>query len=48
MDISDMVLEGVKYMGIGVGVVFVVLGLFFVIMKVMMKLWPAKEDKETN
>ena len=46
MDISGMVLEGVKFMGIGVGVVFVVLALFFVIMKVMMKLWPAKEDTE--
>ena len=47
MDISGMISEGVKFMGIGVGVVFVVLGLFFVIMKVMMKLWPAKEDKES-
>ncbi len=46
MDISIMVSEGWRLLGIGVGVVFVVLALFFVIMKVMMKLWPAKEDKD--
>jgi Na+-transporting methylmalonyl-CoA/oxaloacetate decarboxylase gamma subunit len=43
MDISDMVLEGVKYMGIGIGVVFAVLSVFFVVIKLLLKIWPSKE-----
>ena len=46
MDISGMISKGLECMAIGVGVVFVVLGLFFIIMKVMMWLWPAKEDTD--
>ena len=44
MEVSQMITEGVNVMLIGVGVVFTVLALFFVIIKAMMKLWPAKEE----
>ncbi len=44
MDISGMLLQGLEYMGIGVGVVFVVLGLFFIVIKVLLKILPPKEE----
>ena len=42
MSVGEMVVEGVKYMGIGVGIVFAVILLFFGLIKLMMKIWPAK------
>jgi len=42
--VSEMIVEGLKYMGIGVGVVFTVLAIFFVVIKLMMKIWPPKEN----
>jgi Na+-transporting methylmalonyl-CoA/oxaloacetate decarboxylase gamma subunit len=44
MDVNVMIGQGLEVMGIGVAAVFVVLALFFVILKVMMKIWPAKEE----
>lgn len=45
MDISGMISSGIEKMGLGIGITFFVLGLFYLILKVMMKLWPAKDDK---
>lgn len=42
MDVSSMIVEGLKTMGIGVGVVFVVILVFYAVIKLMMKIWPAK------
>ncbi len=44
VDVSGMVMEGLKFMGIGVGVVFVVLGVFFVVIKLLLKFLPSKEE----
>jgi Na+-transporting methylmalonyl-CoA/oxaloacetate decarboxylase gamma subunit len=44
MNISDMLLQGLEYMGIGVGVVFVVLGVFFLVIKLLTKILPSKEE----
>ena len=44
MDISGMLLEGLKYMGIGVGIVFASLALFFAVIKVLLKIWPPREE----
>ena len=44
MDISGMLLEGLGYMGIGIGIVFGVLALFYIIIKVLLKVWPSKEE----
>lgn len=32
-------------MGIGVGVVFIVLAVFFIVIKLLMKIWPSKENE---
>ena len=45
MDVSQMLAEGLKVMGIGVGIVFFVLALFYFIIKAMMKIWPAKDGE---
>ena len=42
MDVTAMLMQGLQVMGIGVGVVFIVLGLFFIVTKLLMKIWPAK------
>ncbi len=42
MNISEMIIQGLKYMGIGVGVVFIVLAVFFFVIKLLMKIWPPK------
>ena len=42
--VSKMIGQGAEVLGIGVAAVFIVLGLFFVILKVMMRIWPAKEE----
>jgi len=42
--VSEMIVEGLKYMGIGVGVVFTVLAVFFVVIKALLKIWPPKEN----
>ncbi|MGI5918133.1 MAG: OadG family transporter subunit [Christensenellales bacterium] len=45
MTVSDMIATGAEYMLIGVGVVFGVLALFYVVIKLMAKLWPSKEEE---
>lgn len=42
MDVGAMISEGLKTMGIGIGVVFVVILVFYIVIKIMMKIWPAK------
>ena len=42
MDVGAMIIEGLKTMGIGVGVVFAVILVFYGVIKLMMKIWPAK------
>ncbi len=42
IDVNAMLMDGLKYMGIGIGVVFAVILVFFVVIKIMMKIWPAK------
>jgi Na+-transporting methylmalonyl-CoA/oxaloacetate decarboxylase gamma subunit len=44
MSVSEMISQGLNYMGIGVGVVFVVLAVFFGVIKLLMKIWPPKES----
>jgi|GEM_PF-850456 hypothetical protein len=41
-EVNAMIMDGLKYMGIGIGVVFVVILVFFVVIKLMMRIWPAK------
>ncbi len=43
MNVGEMLSQGVQYMGIGVAVVFVVLGVFFGVIKLLTKIWPPKE-----
>ncbi len=45
MAVSEMIVQGLKYMGIGVGVVFTVLAVFFIVIKLLMKIWPSKENE---
>lgn len=45
MNVSEMIMQGLKYMGIGVGVVFAVLAVFFGVVKLLMKIWPPKESE---
>ncbi len=42
--VGEMLLQGLKYMGIGVGVVFSVLAVFFVVIKILVRIWPPRED----
>lgn len=44
MDVSAMVNEGLRTMGTGIGVVFVVLAVFYLVIKLMMRLFPARES----
>lgn len=44
MDISGMINSGLEKMGLGIGITFFVLALFYLILKLMMKIWPAKND----
>ncbi len=41
-DVGYLIGEGLKTMGIGIGVVFVVILVFYAVIKLMMKIWPAK------
>ncbi len=43
VNVGEMVSQGLQYMGIGVGVVFVVLAVFFGVIKLMLKIFPPKE-----
>ena len=43
MNVGEMLSQGVQYMGIGVAVVFVVLAVFFGVIKLLTKIWPPKE-----
>lgn len=45
MNVTEMIGQGLTYMGIGVGVVFVVLGVFFGAVKLLMKIWPPRENE---
>lgn len=38
--------QALEIMGIGIGVVFVMLAVFFVVMKLLMRIFPAKDDSE--
>ncbi len=40
--VGKMIVEGLGYMGIGIGIVFAVILLFYGLIKLMMKIWPAK------
>lgn len=42
VDVNGMLINGLQIMGIGVGIVFIALGIFFLITKLLMKIWPAK------
>jgi Na+-transporting methylmalonyl-CoA/oxaloacetate decarboxylase gamma subunit len=42
MDVGAMLSEGIKTIGMGIGVVFVVIAVFYGLIKLMMKIWPAK------
>jgi Na+-transporting methylmalonyl-CoA/oxaloacetate decarboxylase gamma subunit len=44
MDISGMLMKGLEYMGIGIGVVFVVLAVFFFVIKLLTRILPSKEE----
>jgi Na+-transporting methylmalonyl-CoA/oxaloacetate decarboxylase gamma subunit len=46
MNVTGMILEALKLMGIGVGSVFVVLSLFFFMVKGLVALFPEKPEKE--
>lgn len=46
MDITEMLRTGAEYMGIGIGIVFAVLGLFFIVIKALLKVWPSKDEGE--
>lgn len=43
MDVSGLITQGLNIMVMGVGVVFVVLAVFFGVLKLMTKIWPAKD-----
>lgn len=45
-EIAKGTAQGFEIMGIGIGIVFFVLLLFFFIIKLMMKIWPAKDSNE--
>jgi Na+-transporting methylmalonyl-CoA/oxaloacetate decarboxylase gamma subunit len=45
MTVSQMIATGAEYMLIGLGIVFGVLALFYVVIKLMTKLWPSKEEE---
>lgn len=45
MNVGEMVIQGLQYMGTGVGIVFLVLAIFYGVIKLMMKIWPPKEEK---
>jgi hypothetical protein len=42
MDVGEMLRDGLQLMAIGVGTVLLVMGLFFLITKLLVKIWPAK------
>ena len=46
MDVNVMIIEAFKLMGIGVGTVFFVLGLFYFMIKIMLKIFPEKKTDE--
>ncbi|MGI6160406.1 MAG: OadG-related small transporter subunit [Christensenellales bacterium] len=37
-----MLIEALKIMGVGIGIVFLVLTLFYAVIKIFMKIFPAK------
>lgn len=45
-EIAKGTTQGFQIMGIGVGIVFFVLLLFFFIIKIMMKIWPSTDVNE--
>ena len=45
MTVSQMIASGLECMLIGLGIVFGVLALFYVVIKLMVKIWPSKEEE---
>jgi Na+-transporting methylmalonyl-CoA/oxaloacetate decarboxylase gamma subunit len=45
MTVSEMIATGAECMLIGIGIVFGVLALFYIVIKLMVKLWPSKEEE---
>ncbi|MGI5878761.1 MAG: OadG family protein [Christensenellales bacterium] len=43
-----MFTEALKVMGIGVGVVFVMLAVFYLMIRVLMRIFPARDDGDTQ
>ena len=41
-----MLMEALNLMGVGIGVVFAVLAVFFLIIKFLMKMFPSKKDPD--
>jgi Na+-transporting methylmalonyl-CoA/oxaloacetate decarboxylase gamma subunit len=46
MDIGTMFLEALKLMGVGVGMVFAVLAVFYLLIKTLMILLPEKRESK--
>ena len=42
MDVKEMLGSGLEIMAFGVSIVFFVMGLFFLLTKLLVKIWPAK------
>lgn len=42
MNVGFLIVEGLKTIGIGIGAVFVVILVFYTVIKLMMRIWPAK------
>ncbi len=42
MDVREMLGNGLDIMAVGVGIVFFVMGLFFLLTKLLVRIWPAK------
>ena len=41
--VVEKLMQGFETMGIGIGVVFVVLAVFYFVIRLMMKIWPSKD-----
>lgn len=48
MSVHELVGEALKLMGIGVGMVFMVLAIFYGLVRALMMLFPGKTEKEND
>ena len=48
MEVKEMLSEGLEIMGTGILVVFSVLGLFFFITKLFIRIWPEKDKTKLH